>query len=135
MQLRIKHKGELTTLELRAGADACAELGSRFNIPPDRIKIIHRGKQLRGSRAEVWAALEAAEGDILQVMGTATEDQLPPEPGVLRRSYRAIADAVAGFSLALVWSWVSWFGRTTGSFFASMLVRRGPAVEDRRHQD
>ena len=83
--LTVKHKGVEFHIDLDINAHECpyARLSTMFAIPQDRLKIIQKGKLLpaKGS-PDLEDALRP--GVPMQLVGSRQEQQLPPDPSMLR---------------------------------------------------
>ena len=137
LMVMVKHRGVSFAVDLHSDAHECPyeRLGHMFFIPPDRLKIVHKGKLLPPIGEDVEASLRP--GMSLQIIGTRHERQLQ-EPSRCRRALNALREALhpLAHSLATVtvptWPTVrcvlaSVFRRVRG-FFRAILPTPPPSL-------
>ena len=93
LMVTVKHRGVSFAVDLCSDAHECPyeRLGHMWDIPPGRLKIVHRGKLLPPMGEDVEAALRP--GISLQIIGTRHERQLK-EPSRCRRALDAMREAL-----------------------------------------
>eukprot|EP00966_Prymnesium_polylepis_P307687 7110408-Prymnesium_polylepis.2 len=93
--LSVKHRGVVFEVDLDINVHECPyeRLGAMFSIPLDRLKIIQKGKLLP-ARGESDLEDTLRPGVPIQLMGSRTEQQLPPDPSALRRVVQKLHEFV-----------------------------------------